>query len=110
MTPPAQRPARRRLRRHPHPPSNLPLGWRIFFLIAGWVLVIVGIAGLALPGIQGVLTIALGAALLSVASETAYWGLRWTFGRWPGGWRRIERMRRKLYRWVAGTPQKNGDS
>ena len=105
MTTFAQRAARRRLRRQPHPPSHLPLGWRIFFIIAGWVLVIVGIAGLALPGIQGVLTIVLGAALLSVASETAYWVLRWAFTRWPRGWRRIERMRRKLYRWIVGKPR-----
>jgi hypothetical protein len=100
-TPPAPR-RRRTLRRQQHPPANLPLGWRIFFIAAGWAMIVIGIAGLALPGIQGLLTIAAGFALLSVASETAYWVLRWAFGRWPGGWRRIERMRRKLYRWIVG--------
>jgi hypothetical protein len=100
----ASQPPRRRLwpRRQAHPPAHLPLGWRIFFLSAGWLLILVGVAGLALPGIQGVLTIALGAALLSVSSGTAYWVLRWAFGRWPGGWRRVERIRRKLYRWIVG--------
>jgi hypothetical protein len=93
---------RGRLRRQRHPPSNLPLGWRIFFVAAGWVMVLIGVAGLALPGIQGVLTIAAGLALLSVSSETAYWVLRWAFRRWPKGWRRIERIRRKLYRWIVG--------
>jgi hypothetical protein len=101
----AQRAARRRLRKQPHPPSHLPLGWRIFFIAAGWVLVLIGIAGLALPGIQGVLTIAFGGALLSVASETAYWLLRWAFQRWPRGWRKLERMRRRLYRRIVGNPR-----
>ncbi|HET9768685.1 MAG TPA: PGPGW domain-containing protein [Thermoanaerobaculia bacterium] len=108
MTDAATRAGRRRLRKQPHPPSHLPLGWRIFFIISGWVMVLVGIAGLALPGIQGVLTIVLGGALLSVASETAYWVLRWLFQRWPGGWRRVERMRRKLYRWIVGSAPKDG--
>jgi len=105
LTSAEQRQARRRLRKQPHPPSHLPLGWRIFFIAAGWVLVLVGIAGLALPGIQGVLTIVFGAALLSVASETAYWMLRWLFRRWPHGWRKIERMRRRVYRRIVGQPR-----
>jgi hypothetical protein len=105
LTTPAQREARRRRRKPPHPPSHLPLGWRIFFIISGWVLVLVGIAGLALPGIQGVLTIAFGGALLSVASETAYWVLRWAFQRWPRGWRKVEHTRRQLYRWIVGKPK-----
>lgn len=108
MTTLAQRAARRRLRKQPHAPSHLPLGWRIFFIISGWVLVLVGVAGLALPGIQGVLTIAFGGALLSVASETAYWVLRWLFQRWPRGWRKLERMRRRLYRWIVGKPKPHG--
>ena len=108
MTTFAQRAARRRLRKQSHPPSHLPLGWRIFFIISGWVLVLVGVAGLALPGIQGVLTIVFGAALLSVASETAYWVLRWAFQRWPRGWRKVERMRRRLYRWIVGKPKPHG--
>jgi hypothetical protein len=91
-----------RLRAQPHPPSHLPTAWRVFFIVAGWSMVLVGVAGLALPGIQGVLTILLGAALLSVASETAYWLLRAAFRRWPGGWRRVERGRRRIYRRIVG--------
>ena len=56
---------------------------------------------LALPGIQGVVTILAGAALLSAASETAYWLLRSAFRRWPWGWRKLERTRRRLYRWIV---------
>jgi hypothetical protein len=98
----------RGLRRQRHPPSHLSLGWRVFLLVAGWGLIAVGVAGLALPGIQGVLTTAFGAALLSMASETAYWVLRRGFGRWPWGWRRIETMRRKLYRRIVGNPPQQG--
>ena len=55
------------------------------------------------------LTIGLGAALLSLGSETAYWVMRWAFHRWPKGWRRVERMRRKLYRKILGPPRKSSD-
>ena len=93
---------RHKLRAQPHPPSHLPAAWRVFFLVAGWLMILVGVAGLALPGIQGVFTILLGAALLSVASETAYWLLRAAFRRWPSGWRRVERGRRRIYRRIVG--------
>ena len=100
---PGRRP--RRPRRQSHPPSHLPAGWRVFFLVSGWLLVLLGVAGLALPGIQGVLTILAGAALLSAASETAYWLLRGAFRRWPRGWRRLERIRRRIYRRLVGAPR-----
>ncbi len=95
---------RRRPRRQSHPPSELPRGWRVFLAACGWLFVLIGIFGLALPGIQGVLTLALGAALLAVASGTAYQALRWTFGRWPRGWRRVERMRRRIHRRIVARP------
>jgi hypothetical protein len=80
---------------------QLGIGWRIFFVASGWILVLIGLAGLALPGIQGVLTIVLGGALLSLASESAYWALRWAFRRWPRGWRKMVRMRRRIYAWLG---------
>ena len=61
-----------------------------------WPLVLVGIVGLALPGIQGILTILIGAGVLSVASETVYRLLRRLFHRWPAVWHRIERFRDKV--------------
>lgn len=64
----------------------------------GWVVLAVGIAGLALPGIQGILTIAVGLAILSLASDRAHQLLRRALSRWPGVWRRVERLRRKLHR------------
>lgn len=104
--PPAETAAERRLRRRgrrrlAHPPASLPRRLRVFLLVAGWIFLLVGLAGLALPGIQGVVTIVAGLALLSVASETAYWTMRAMFRRWPRGWKRVERVRRWLYRRVT---------
>lgn len=63
-------------------------------------MVLLGIAGLVLPG-PGVLTIVIGAAVLSLVSEIAYDLLRWSFGRtWPPGWRRVIKLRKRIHRWV----------
>ena len=79
---------------------KLSLASRILFFAAGWGLVLVGLAGLALPGIQGILTILAGVAVLSVASETAYRILKRLLHRWPPVWDRIERFRNRLHRWL----------
>jgi uncharacterized membrane protein YbaN (DUF454 family) len=77
---------------------------RLVLLALGWFLVLVGIAGLVLPGIQGILTMLFGAAILSVASETAYRLLRRLLHeRWPGLWHKLngfrDRWRARLARW-----------
>lgn len=81
----------------------LPLGVRIAIFIFGWVLILIGVAGLVLPGIQGVITIVAGAALLSLDNELVYRLLRRSFTRWPHLWHRVERFREKahdrLHRW-----------
>ncbi len=79
----------------PLPP--LPLGWRIAIFIAGWALILIGVAGLVLPGLQGVLTILLGAALLSLDNELVYRGLRRALVRWPRAWQRVERFRARAH-------------
>ncbi|MCZ6726304.1 MAG: hypothetical protein O7A98_02995 [Acidobacteria bacterium] len=79
-------------RRRPRLPA-LPLVVRILVLVVGWVVVLIGIAGLALPGIQGCLTLGLGAALLSLASEMIYRGLHRLLQRWPRVWDRVENLR-----------------
>lgn len=76
----------------------LPLGIRVTLFLVGWILVLVGVAGLVLPGIQGVLTILLGATLLSLVSELVYEWMRALLHRWPGLWRRLEGLRLKLHR------------
>lgn len=79
---------------------RLPLYVRVGVFLVGWVLVLVGVAGLVLPGIQGVLTIFLGAALLSVVSELVYEGLSKLLSRWPQAWRRVRGLRLKTHRWL----------
>jgi hypothetical protein len=87
----------------PERPPRLPLYVRIGLFLIGWLLVLVGVAGLVLPGIQGVLTILIGAALLSLVSEIAYELLRKSLRRWPWAWDRVERFRdsahERLHRW-----------
>lgn len=65
-------------------------------LVFGWLLVLVGIAGLFLPVLQGGLFLALGFAFLSIASQTVHLWLRGLMGRWPRLWRRMEKLRRRL--------------
>jgi fatty acid desaturase len=88
----------RRLRR------PLPLWLRVVVLIVGWIVLLVGVAGLVLPGIQGVITILLGAAILSVSSELAHRWVRKCLQRWPKVWNRVEgfrdRIHDRLYRMV----------
>lgn len=79
---------------------RLSLGTRVLTFAVGWTLLLVGVAGLALPGIQGILTILVGVAVLSVASETAYRLLKRLLHRWPPIWNRIERLREKVHDWL----------
>lgn len=76
---------------------KLPLGWRIFFLATGWILLLVGIAGLALPGIQGILTILLGLVLIGLVSRAVHRLLERLMKPWPRAWERMESMRRKIF-------------
>jgi uncharacterized protein len=94
-TAPVPRAQRARYQRLP-----LPLWVRLLVLTAGWVLIVVGVAGLFLPILQGGLSLALGFALLSIASQTVHLKLRAWMGRWPGLWRRLEKMRRRIHGWL----------
>jgi hypothetical protein len=82
----------------PDPLPRLPFRTRVVIFVVGWVLVLIGVAGLVLPGIQGIFTILLGAALLSLDNELVYRGLRRSLTRWPRAWQRIERFREKAHR------------
>jgi Putative transmembrane protein (PGPGW) len=83
------------IRVEPRPP--LPMGVRIGIFIVGWLLILVGVAGLVLPGIQGIATILIGAALLSLDNVLVYRGLRRLLARWPHLWRRLEGFREKAH-------------
>ena len=81
-------------------PKPLSLWTRIALLVGGWVLLLIGIAGLFLPGIQGLLAIALALALLSAGSNRVHALLRRLLHRWPRLWGRIEEVRRRVQRWL----------
>ena len=77
---------------------------RLLLLGLGWFLLLVGVVGLVLPGIQGILTMLFGAAILSVASESVYRLLRRLMrDRWPALWHKLDgfrdRWRTRLARW-----------
>jgi hypothetical protein len=78
---------------------TLPIAMRLILMVVGWVLFLVGVAGLALPGIQGCLTLAVAAAVLSLTSEMIYrWLRKLLHRRSPGAWDRVERFRGWLHR------------
>jgi hypothetical protein len=73
---------------------------RIAVLVLGWVLVLLGIAGLALPFLQGILLILLG---LLVLSRESAWARRQTERlrrRFPNADARLHRARERLARWL----------
>ena len=80
-----------------------PLHWgvRLATLIVGGVLTVIGIAGLVLPGIQGILTIVLGLAVISLGSEFVHRRLRRFLARWPQAQRRMDAFRTRVHGWLA---------
>ncbi len=76
----------------------MPLLPRIAIFVGGWTLILIGVAGLFLPGIQGIASILAGAALLSLISELIFNLLGRLMQRWPKRWRKIQAARLKLYR------------
>lgn len=74
---------------------------RLLVLFVGGVLTAIGLAGLVLPGIQGILTIALGMAVMSLASDRVHRQLQRLLGRWPAVQERVERFRHRAHRWLS---------
>jgi len=77
-------------------------GWatRVGLAIVGWALVVLGVIGWFLPVLQGWLTLFMGLAVLSLTSQRLHSFLRERFRRWPRGWRRLEKFRRRVTRWL----------
>lgn len=88
--------------------ASLPPWLRIALLGIGLALVVIGIAGLVLPGLQGVFTILLGLAVLSLVSRSTHRFLRWTLGPWPRLRKRVERQRRRFHRWLHRNVARDG--
>lgn len=90
---PRDRPHKERRRRF----RALPWKTRAVLGTAGVFLLLLGIAGLFLPFLQGILLLALAAAVLSLTSERVYGWLRdLTAERWPRLWQRVERFRTRV--------------
>ena len=60
-------------------------------LVFGWIFLVLGIAGLVLPFLQGILFIAIGLWLLSHELEWAHRKREWLLNRFPAMRPRIER-------------------
>jgi uncharacterized membrane protein YbaN (DUF454 family) len=76
------------------PPLPAPI--RIALLVVGSFFVGLGILGLFLPFLQGILFLAVGAALLSLASDSVHRFVSRLLRRWP---RMQERMHRFRQHW-----------
>lgn len=81
---------------HLHIP-DLPLPLRIALLALGWLVVILGLAGLLLPGLQGILLLVLGGGMLSVASDSVHRWLEKTLEHRPKMLHRLNSFRTKLH-------------
>lgn len=76
---------------------DLPLALRLILLVVGWLVIILGLAGLLLPGLQGILLLVLGAAILSVASDSVHRRLERALEHRPNIRRRLNSFRAKLH-------------
>jgi hypothetical protein len=69
---------------------------RVLLYFGGWLLVLLGVAALFLPG-PGLLGLALGAAVLSVVSEALHSRARRLLLRvWPEGAQHLDRFRHRV--------------
>ena len=102
---PPDRSSEKGRRRSRHRLAPLPIGARLLVLFVGGLLILIGIAGLVLPGIQGILTIVLGAAILSLASDWVYKLQRRVLTRWPNISDRLERFRNRVHGWLSRHPE-----
>lgn len=80
----------------------LPLRARIPLLALGWLLLVLGVPGLFLPGLQGILMIVVGLALASLGSDTVHRFLERRLQRHPRLWERLERLRHSLHSRFGG--------
>lgn len=82
---------------------------RMLRMILGWILVILGVAGLFLPFLQGILLILLGLWVLSIDSRWAHRCILKMRVRFPRAHRQARRLGRKIrekFPWISpGSPR-----
>ncbi len=81
--------------------SPLPRSTRWLLLLLGWTLLMVGLIGLVLPGIQGILTLLAGAAVLSLVDPALEQWLDRRLRRRPWARQKLHNLRRRIHRWVS---------
>lgn len=88
---------------------KFPVWLRVGLIVCAVLLLIVGVAGLVLPGLQGIVTIVAGVALLSLVSSNAERFLRWSLGRWPRVLDKVEDTRERSRAWLLRLVQRITD-
>jgi hypothetical protein len=88
---------------------SFPMWLRVGLIVCALLLLVVGVAGLVLPGIQGIVTIVAGVALLSLVSANADRFLRWSLGPWPRILDKVEEMRERSRGWLLRIAQRLAD-
>lgn len=81
---------------------------RLFVEIAGWSFIVLGIAGLFLPVLQGILFLLIG---LMILSANHHWARRWMIRlreRFPQADRQMKRFLRKHSRHIPGADSPAG--
>jgi uncharacterized membrane protein YbaN (DUF454 family) len=69
---------------------------RVFSLIIGWTLILLGVVGLFVPILQGILFILLGLYVLSRESRTAHDLLERLRKRFPEAYMKMRRLKERL--------------
>jgi len=75
----------------------LPFWRKVALYVVGTLFILLGIAGIFLPILQGVLFLLIGAAVLSVASERVYDWMYRLLHRRPKIWGRVHRFRARVH-------------
>ena len=73
---------------------------RVLVLVVGWTFIVLGIAGLFLPILQGVLFLLIGLAILSTEYVWAHHLLRRLGERFPRLHARIAHARERAHSWI----------
>jgi len=81
---------------------------RILVLIVGWVFILLGIAGLILPILQGVLFIVIGLVILSSEYVWAHDLLTRLRGRFPRIGRTVDEATRRASGWLQRLTRQRG--